>query len=180
MNPLKFLALAALVSALAAMPGPAPAQQQTGDPGQAGAPAPGSMMGPGMGYGMGPGMMGQGTTGQGMMGMGRGMGPGMSAGNCPLMGAGMMGMGAGMGPGMGRGMMGSGWGYIPPPVNLSVADVKSYMERWVEAMGNPRLKLGKVAEKDADTITAEIVTKDDSVVQELEVDRHSGFFRPAQ
>ena len=116
-------------------------------------------MGPGMGQGMGPGNMGQGMMGRGMMGQG-------------MMGQGMMGRHGGM--------MGGNWGYIPPPVNLSVADVKSYMERWVEATGNPRLKLGKVVEKDTDTITADIVTKDDSLVQVFDVNRHTGFFAPAQ
>jgi hypothetical protein len=107
------------------------------------------------GYGFGPGMMG-----------GYGYGPGM------------------MGPGYGPGMMGS-WGYGPGRyglrgnLNLSTDDVKSYLERWIAVRGNPRLKVGDVKEKDADTIEADIVTKDNSLVQRFVVDRHSGFYRPS-
>jgi hypothetical protein len=45
--------------------------------------------------------------------------------------------------------------------------------------GNENLKVGEVAEKDEDTITAEIVTQDDSLVQRLEVNRHTGWMQPA-
>jgi hypothetical protein len=40
--------------------------------------------------------------------------------------------------------------------------------------------VGKVEEKDGDTFVAEIVTKDGSLVQRLEVDRHRGSMRPVQ
>jgi hypothetical protein len=40
--------------------------------------------------------------------------------------------------------------------------------------GNERLKVGDVTRTDDDTIVAEIVTVDDSLVQRLEIDRHSG------
>jgi len=42
---------------------------------------------------------------------------------------------------------------------------------------NPRLKVGEVKEKDADTITADIVTLDNSLVQRFIVDRHTGALR---
>jgi hypothetical protein len=115
------------------------------------------MMGPGMmGYGMGPGMMGQ------------GMGPGM-------MGQGMMGQG--MGPGMmGQGMMGS----AQTAASLDVATVKAYLERWLDWQGNPRLKVGNVTEKDEATISAEIVTTDNSLVEKLEVDRRTGMMWPVR
>ena len=51
------------------------------------------------------------------------------------------------------------------------------MERWLAWQGNQRLKLGEVKEKDADTITADIVTKDNSLVERFIVDRHTGFIR---
>ena len=47
--------------------------------------------------------------------------------------------------------------------------------------GNPRLKVGDVKEKDADTITAGIVTKDkEGLVQRFVVNRHNGFYRPEE
>jgi hypothetical protein len=111
-----------------------------------------------MGYGMGPGMMGRGMMGYGMMGRG-------------MMGYGMMGRGYGM---MGPGMM--------PALreDLSVADVKHMMGHQLAWMGNPHLKLGKVEQKDADTIVAEIVTQDGSLVQRLEINRHTGWTQPVK
>ncbi|MEZ5819254.1 MAG: hypothetical protein R3D82_00450 [Xanthobacteraceae bacterium] len=165
--------VAAIAFALATVAsGPAAAQYYSGY-GQ-GMMGPG-MMGPGMmGYGMGPGMMmGQGM-GPGMMGhgmMGHGAGPGM-------MGPGMMahGMGTGMMMGPGMGMYGS----MQPVMNLTANDVKVNFERWIAATGNPNIKVGNIAEKDANTITADIVTKENSLVQQFTVDRRTGFYRPAQ
>ncbi|GAB4363849.1 MAG: hypothetical protein Kow00114_20110 [Kiloniellaceae bacterium] len=132
--------------------------------------APGMMM-PGcpmgQGYGMGgPGMMGPGMMGQGMMG--QGYGPGGSG--APMMGP---GMGQGMGPGMGMG----GGMMQQPRQTVSVDDVRDMLERRLAWQGNPNVKLGKVEEKDADTILAEIVTQDGSLVERLEVDRRSGWMR---
>ncbi|MEQ8694914.1 MAG: hypothetical protein RIC85_06370 [Gammaproteobacteria bacterium] len=47
------------------------------------------------------------------------------------------------------------------------------MEHRIEWLGNPNLKLGKVEEKDDDTILAEMVTQDGSLVQRIEIDRHT-------
>ena len=118
---------------------------------------------------MGSGMQGMG--GPGMQGM---MGQGM-----PMMGSGMQGM-MGMGcPWCGPGMMGSGYATPQVNVNLSVSDVTSYLERWVA--GNPNIKVANVVEKDANTITADIVTKDkDALVQRYTFDRRSGFYQPVQ
>ena len=66
------------------------------------------------------------------------------------------------------------------PLNLTTDDVKSRMERWLAWQGNQRLKLGEVKEKDADTITADVVTKDNSLVQRFIVDRHTGNYRPSE
>ena len=128
-----------------------------------GCPMMGGMMGSGM-----PGMMGSGYGMQGMMGQGM-----------PMMGSGMGGM-MGMGcPWCGPGMMGSGYATPQVNVNLSVSDVTSYLERWVA--GNPNIKVANVAEKDANTITADIVTKDkDALVQRYTFDRRSGFYQPVQ
>jgi len=117
------------------------------------------MMGPG--YGMGPGMMGPGEQGWGM-------------------GPGMMGPGYGMGPGM----MGPGqqpWASprVTPRMDLSTDDVRSYFEGQVAAGGNDRLKVGKVEALDDNTIEAQIVTVDDSLVASYRVDRHTGTIAPA-
>lgn len=117
----------------------------------------GTGYGSGWGYGGCPGMMmGPGMTGQGMMGQGM-MGPGMT------------------GPGMrGQDMV------QPLRQDLSTEDVKHMIEHRLTWQGNPNLKLGKVEEKDADTIVAEIVTTDGSVVQRFQVNRHTGWMQPAQ
>jgi len=123
---------------------------------------------------MGPGMMGPGMMGPGM-GYGM-MGPGMGYG----MGYDMMGPGMGYGM-MGPGMRGRGMGYgmmAPLAKDLSADDVKHMLGHRLAWQHNPNLKLGKIEEKDADTIVAEIVTKDGSLVRRYEVDRHTGWMRP--
>jgi hypothetical protein len=126
--------------------------------------------GPGAGYGPGncPGFA-QANTG----GPGSGYGPGYH----------MRGWGGGYGPGM---MWGYGYGPRNGPaynrgdaqgdqtLNLTTDDVKARMERWLAVRGNARLKVGEVKEKDADSITADIVTKDNSLVERFIFDRHSG------
>lgn len=160
-------------------------------------------MGGGMMHGhMGSGMMdrhtgGGMTTGYGMMQGGRtdcgagsrmtrdGMGFGMMGrhmGGGGMMGSGMMGsrmMGSGM---MGTGMMGGArsgrsalFGLrVRPVMNLSVDDVRSYLALRLKRLGNKRLKLGDTKATDDDTITADIVTVDNSLVEQLKVDRHTG------
>ena len=160
------------------------------------------MMGHGMMMGGQPGMMMAGQPGmmggqQGMMGSGMGMGGcpmmgSMMGSGMPMMGSGMQGMmgqgmpmmGTGMGMGMGcpwcgPGMMESGYATPQVNVNLSVSDVTSYLERW--AAGNPNIKVANVVEKDANTITADILTKDkDALVQRYTFDRRTGFYHPVQ
>jgi hypothetical protein len=158
--------------------------------------APGYGMG---GYGMmGPNMMGPGMMGPGMMGQGMMMGPGMmgpgygpEGDEMPMMGPGGQhhGMGPGMGQGMGQGMapgmgqgsgpgMGMGQGMMQPSArSLSADDVKTMLGWRLVWQANPHVKLGNVEEKDDDTILAEIVTRDGSLVERLEVDRHSGWTR---
>lgn len=156
------------------------------DPASAHGPGEGyggyGMMGPG--YGMGPGMMGPGygmapgMMGPGMMGPGYGMGPGMMGPG--MMGPGMMGPGYGMGPGM----MGPGYGRGPgygmwggQSEDLTVDDVRTNLERWLSWQGNPRLKLGDVKEDGKDSIVAEIVTRDGSLVDRMRIDRSTGAMR---
>jgi len=97
------------------------------------------------------------------------------------MGPRMMG---GYGPGMmgrpGQGMM--GWnGSQQRDLNLSVADAKEQLDRWVAWMGNPRLKAGAVVEKDASTITADVVTADkDILVERFNINRRTGYWQPTE
>jgi hypothetical protein len=127
---------------------------------------PGWMHGSGMmgGYGPGSGMMG--ANGPGWM---HNRGPGANAEfgpqNCPGFQGGRMGLGR-------FGQQGN--------LNLSTDDVKKRFEGWLTWQGNPRLKVGEVKEKDADTIEADIVTKDNSLVQRFAIDRHTGSYRRSE
>lgn len=131
-------------------------------------------------YGPGYGMMGGygGEYGPGMMG-GYGPGYGMMGGYGPSYGGygpGYVMMG-GYGPGYGRSMMRPGYGpRYGHDLKLSSDDVKNYLAQMIQ---NPNLKVGDVKEKDANTIVADVVTKDkDALVQRLEFNRHSGFYQP--
>ena len=152
---------------------PAPAQDHSGHHGgtdqQTGQQMPGGgMMGGMMGQGGQGGMMGQGMQGGGMMGGGCPMMSGMmGSGQQGMMGPGMMQ--GGMGPGMG-GMFGS---HVTPMMNLSVEDVRSYLTVQLDRLNNKRLKIGDITSDDG-TVTADIVTIDNSLVQRLKVDRHTG------
>jgi hypothetical protein len=126
-----------------------------------------------MGPGMMQGGMGQQPKDQGMMhgGMGSDM-------MCPMMRSGMM-----QGGMMGSDMMGSGMMHggmsplfgsrVTPVMNLSVDDVRGYLGSQLERLNNKRLKVGDINSGDG-TITADIVTVDNSLVQRLKVDRHTG------
>ena len=129
------------------------------------------------GPGYGPGwMMGGGPGGGPCFGQDGGPGPGYGPGYH------MRGWGGGHGPGM---MRGWGRGYGPgydrradnQNLNLTTDNVKTRIERWLAWRGNSRLKVGEVKEKDADTIIADVVTKDNSLVQRFIIDRHTGAFR---
>jgi hypothetical protein len=113
---------------------------------------------------MGSGMMDQ-HMGGGMMGGGMMMGPNNKG---MMMGSGMMGGGrATSGTG---GLFGS---RVTPIMNLSVDDVRGYLDVQLKRLNNKRLKVGDVKSDDA-SITADIVTIDNSLVQRLKVDRHTG------
>jgi zinc resistance-associated protein len=145
------------------------------------------MMGPG--YGMGPGMMGPGYgMGPGMMGPGYGMGPGMM-GPGYGMGPGMMGPGYRMGPGM----MGPGWAREMNPSfsdrenpqhmsrqmgPLEKKDAAEIVDNYIQSTRNPNLKVGKI-EDSGNAFKAQIVTKDNSLVEEVLIDKRSGYMRPA-
>ena len=67
---------------------------------------------------------------------------------------------------------------VTPSHDLTAEDVRHFLEHRLEMHGNDRLKVGEVEEVDDDTITAEVVTVDDSLVERFEVDRHSGRMTP--
>ena len=142
--------------------------------------------------GMGSGMMQRQTT-QSTPRTSTTQGPMCSSGSCPCMGdgasdlmhSGMMheGMSGGMmgrhmHGGMGSGMSASGMGAlfgsrVIPSMNLSVDDVRNFLNVRLDRLNNKRLKLGDLKSDDA-VITADIVTIDNSLVQRLKVDRHTG------
>lgn len=147
----------------------------------------------GMGKGMEPSMMPEhseraqcmGMMREGMSDMGRGMmdqhmdhgmmGGGMTKGS---RGSGMMRGGMMRGGMMGGGGAKSGMGAlfgsrVTPIMNLSVDDVRGYLDEQLKHLNNKRLKVGDVKSDDA-TITADVVTIDNSLVQRLKVDRHTG------
>jgi hypothetical protein len=94
-----------------------------------------------------------------------GMGPGMS-GMCPM-------MEGGMGPGMMHGMGALFGSHVTPIMNLTVEDVRGYLDAQLDGLNNKRLKVGDV-KSDEGNITADIVTIDNSLVQRLTVNRHTG------
>ena len=129
------------------------------------------MMGPGMmsrgGYGMGPGMMGPGMMSRG----GYGMGPGM-------MGQGMMGYG-----GNGNyGMMGAGGDYAQRygghMGSLEEKDARKIVENYIRSTRNPNLKTGKIVDS-GNAFRAQIITQENSLVEEVLIDKASGSMRSA-
>jgi len=112
--------------------------------------------------------------GEAQMGPGYGMGPGM-------MGPGMMHGGM-----MGPGMMGRGYGpqygpqyrpqYQQPPKPLEEREAKGILENYLNSMRNPNLKLGKINDM-GNTFEAEILTKDNSLVDRVLVDKYTGWMR---
>ena len=96
-------------------------------------------------------------------------------------GPGMRGRGRGYGYGMGPGMMGPGYqGYGPqyqgPQEPLKGKDVKAMLENYVQSTRNPNLKVGKIVEKDA-YFEAEILTKNNALVDKILVDKNTGWMR---
>jgi len=80
-----------------------------------------------------------------------------------------------------RGGMFGGLAALAPPgardLNLTTDQVKKLADAALILTGNPRLKVGTVKEKDADTITVDIVTTDNALVLRRDIDRDSGRVR---
>lgn len=122
-------------------------------------------------------MPGHGHHMQMMQGMGSGHGM-MDQSHSRMMHDGMTGMGGDhhrsrMHHGYSRIPMPQG-GPIPAARDLTIADVKSYLEQRLMQLGNANLKLGPVQDGEDGRITADIVTKDDSLVQRLSIDPETG------
>jgi len=102
-----------------------------------------------------------------------------------MMGGGMMGSG-GMGSGMGgnSGMMGSGkpsdsqYGpdYRQQQNPLKEDDARSILENYLKSKGNPNLRLGQITDR-GNVFEGEIVTRDDSLVDKILVDKNTGSLR---
>jgi hypothetical protein len=91
-------------------------------------------------------------------------------------GWGMMNGWTGTGPGMMYGYEPSYYGQ--GNLNLTTDQVKTYLQKMIR---NPNLTVGDVKEKDGDSITADVVTKQgDQLVQRLDFNRHNGFVQPEQ
>jgi hypothetical protein len=120
------------------------------------------------------------TEGKAQMGSGM-MGPGYG------MGSGMMGGGGMTGRGTGPGMSDPGDGYPYNPHNgqykefqkpLGPKEARAILEDYLKSRRNPNLKLGKIKD-DGYAFEAEIVTKDNSLVDRILVDKNTGGMRSA-
>jgi mono/diheme cytochrome c family protein len=138
------------------------------------------------GYGTGPGRMGGYGMGPGAMG-GYGWGPGMGGYG---MGPGAMG-GYGMGPGMMRGHgMVPGYGpqypqqyqqypqYQQSQKPLDEKDAREMAENYLRSTRNPNLKIGKI-EDTGSAFEAEVVTKENSLVDRILIDKATGWMHSA-
>lgn len=116
---------------------------------------------------------GKAQMGPGMMGPGYGSGHGMDSG---MMGHGMMGQG------MGPGMMGPGYGYQSgpqyqqPQKQLEEKEARAILENYLNSTRNPNIKLGKIEDK-GNAFEGEILTKNDSLVDKILVDKNTGGMR---
>jgi hypothetical protein len=64
--------------------------------------------------------------------------------------------------------------FMQQDLDLSIDEAKILMQARLIKRGNDRLKVGKIIEKDDTTYLVQIVTVDDSLVRELEIDRNTG------
>ena len=101
-----------------------------------------------------------------------------------MMGPGMMGRGGyGMGPGMmGPGMMGAGGEYAQRygghMGSLEEKDARNIVENYIRSTRNPNLKIGKIVDS-GNAYKAQITTREDSLVEEVLIDKANGSMRSA-
>ena len=98
----------------------------------------------------------------------------LAAGTSYARGPGGWGHGPGMGygPGMGFGPCQQQQTALAAP--LSVEDVTKIFEGRMVMKRNPNVKLGQVVDQDKDTIRVDIVTKDGSLVRQIDIDKATG------
>jgi hypothetical protein len=144
----------------------------------------GSGMDSGMGWGQGYGSQPPDAGSSGSQGSGAyGMGSGMMGGGYG-MGSGMMGGGYGMG----SGTMGPGYQPSPQYPNnqqqqqlqkpIDKTQAESMVKNYLRSSSNPNLKLGKITDQGS-SFEADIVTKDNSLVDKILVDKDTGAMRSA-
>jgi hypothetical protein len=101
------------------------------------------------------------------------------------MGSGMMGggmMGQGMGSGMGNRSYGNQYSpqngpqYQQPQRQLGERDARAVLENYLNSRRNPNLKLGKI-EDEGNAFEGEILTRNNSLVDKLLVDKNTGEIR---
>ncbi len=103
---------------------------------------------------------------------------------CPWMGGGYQRGTQGGGMGYGRTPGGQGQPqqqYAPgqtPGKPLTQEQAKTLVEDYLKNTNNPNLKLGAFSDK-GDVFEADIVTKDGSMVDKIQVDKNTGWFRSA-
>jgi hypothetical protein len=100
--------------------------------------------------------------------------------------AGIGGLAFAHGPGYGYGGgYPSCWAYNNPGAynnpqgtgeKITKDSAKTILENRLAYWGNPNLKVGKITEK-GNYIEGEIVTKDNSLVQKIQIDKNTGFAR---
>jgi len=114
--------------------------------------------------GMNRSMMGPGMMSRGMM---------MPMDDCPMMMGPMWG--AGMNQGPWNDLRYDAYGRLIEPINKKQAEeIAQYYVNWT---GNPNLKVGKINEK-SNVFEVSIVTKDNSLVNKLAVDKETGSVQP--
>ncbi|MCK8600518.1 hypothetical protein [Desulfoferrobacter suflitae] len=85
--------------------------------------------------------------------------------------------------GRGAGMRHRGYGKMAPYApqqgkQVTQDEAKTLLEDYLKATNNPNLKLGDMADRD-EFYEAEIVTRDGSLVDKIQVNKNNGWFRSA-
>ena len=98
------------------------------------------------------------------------------------MGPGMMHYGGNRNYGMGPGIMGQGYEdephYYHSQKHLDKKDAARILEDYLNSRNNPNLKLGEIRDQGS-SFEADLLTKDNSLVDKLIVDKNTGRMRSA-
>ncbi len=77
-------------------------------------------------------------------------------------------------------MHGYGYGRGALRRDLAADDVKHILEHRLQWQGFTNLRVGDVVEADDDTLIADVVTQEGTLVQQFEVNRQTGAFSPVE